>query len=183
MVVRSYEKYDFYHREESSNQVKQIFNNNHNGLIQLRLRNPIKLTELRSVLKETSINKKLSIEYSFLKDAEEALSKNDSRKAILDAATSLEIALNNYLEKNLKVPDKRLKTEILKLNNSLSKKRQLTTFTSLNLPNLNYQKEVEEFRNRAIHAGKKPNEDEARSVIKIVKESLNFLVKSKFELS
>lgn len=134
---------------------------------------------LKNVLKSTSQNKSLCDEYNLIKDSQIALENNEFRKSIFECASALELCLTNVLKRKLKVNNEKLKTHILKMNNSIEKKRKLLETIDIQLPPYNYQKDVSQIRNRAIHAGVDVSEKEAENAFAIVKQALDNLITNK----
>lgn len=128
----------------------------------------------------TSKNKRPILELSLLSDSNISLVEGDYRKSILDSSTACELALTNCLRREIKA-DQPLLDEILRLNNSLSKKRNLLKIIGINLPEHNYERDLEILRNRAIHIGKDPNMAEAKTAFNISNEVVNLLCQEKFE--
>ena len=146
----------------------------------LLIEEPITLKDLAQTIKITSENKHLILEYQLLKDANQALLNDNYRKSILDCASALELCLTNALKRGLPIKGTFL-VEILKMNNTIRKKRDLMKFTQQKLPDYDYQQSIEDLRNRAIHIGKTPTEIEAKKAYKIVKEVVGKLTIEKFE--
>jgi hypothetical protein len=125
----------------------------------------------KKALDATSQFNEPSLEYYYLLDSKEALDQGNYRKSILDSATAVELCLNNVLKAKLLV-DMALKNTILKNYNSISKKRELLNVIGVQLPNYDYQKEFEEIRNKAIHAGHLPNANQAEKAYSIARDVL-----------
>jgi hypothetical protein len=140
----------------------------------------VKKADLKKVLSITSKNQRLKLEYQLLREAETSLIMRNFRKSILDSASALEIALSNTIKKNINVSRELLEL-ILKMNNSIYKKRELLKLINITLPSVNYHKDVEELRNQTIHVGYIPNVTEAKNAFDIVKQSLNILSSKRFE--
>jgi len=141
----------------------------------------ITLREFEQVLRLTSENRQPILELRLLDEARLALIKQDFRKSVLDSATAFELCLTNQLKRKLKV-DQPLLDEILKSNNSIGKKRKLLSVINEALPTkYNYEQDIEVLRNRAIHIGTEPTEDEARNALKISREIVKDLCIDRFE--
>ncbi|MBW8334239.1 MAG: hypothetical protein K0M40_19635 [Prolixibacteraceae bacterium] len=175
---RNTEDFDYYLKKTNGSKVERITSRK---MQMVKIFNVVSLdiTVLKEVVKATSSEKNLSPEYQLLKEAHKALRTQEYRKSILDSATALELCLTNILKKNLKVADNHLLIEILKTNNSISKKRNLLKHTKFQLPEYNYQKKVEDVRNRAIHVGINPSDDEAKNAYEIVAQALEGLIENK----
>jgi hypothetical protein len=140
----------------------------------------IEFQDLHHVITITSENKRPILELGLLREANIALLEENYRKSILDSSTALELALTNCLRREIKIGQPLL-DELLKLNNSISKKRNLLKIVGIALPNHNYVDDLETLRNRAIHIGKEPNDEEARKAFFISKEVIDLLCVEKFE--
>ena len=143
----------------------------------------LEIERFSEVLRKTSENFTLKLEYQLLKNAQTALRLGNYRESILDAATAFELALTNLLLENLQV-ERKLKEKILQQNNSIKKKRDLLDFIDVKLPHKpkKYQN-VEMLRNRAIHIGKEPTKEDAGEAFLTVKEALEQISSSKYENS
>lgn len=149
------------------------------GNITVILREAISLSVFKKCISITNEGKSPITEYSLLRDAQYALSEKNYRKSILDSATALEVCLANQLIRKLKIKEK-IHKEILSNYNSISKKRKLLKTLGTKLLNHNYKNKVEDLRNRVIHAGITPSEKETRNAYKIVRETVDYLTKNKF---
>lgn len=142
----------------------------------------ISYEQLKEAADITSAGKKPLFEFYFFMDAWEAFQHDNYRKTILDAATALEIALNNVLKKKLPV-EEHFKNDVLKNYNSLSKKRSLCKTLKINLPKYHYEKEFDEVRNHAIHIGRYPTRVEAQKALEIANDILDKIIPDKFEVN
>lgn len=172
-------KCGFYYMKEKGKQTDRIQFSKMDQ-VNVIIDSAIDINDFSLILDVTSQNKRLKLEFQLLKDAQSALLTGNYRKSILDCSSAFELALTNAIKKDLKINED-LINEILKMNNSISKKRNLINFTQYKLPKHNYQKDVEEVRNKAIHIGSTPTELEARNAYKIVKEVIYLLSDYKFE--
>lgn len=107
------------------------------------------------------------------------MQNKEYRKSIFECASALELCFTNVLIRKLKVNNEKLKTQILKMNNSIEKKIKLLENINIELPSNKYQSDVSQIRNRAIHTGVEVSEEEVENAYKIVKQSLDILVKNK----
>lgn len=128
----------------------------------------------------TNRSKRPLLELYLLREANEALITGNLRKAILDAATAVELCLTNTIKANLRV-DENLQHELLKNYNSITRKRQLLKVLQIELPPFNYQDDFETLRNKAIHIGKSPTNKEARLAVTIATAVISKLTIDKFE--
>lgn len=167
--------FDYYFKVDG--QKPERLKSNRENKVEIKLLdNAIDLKTFKNVLKSTSQNKSLCDEYKLIKDSQIALENNEFRKSIFECASALELCLTNVLKRKLKVNNEKLKTHILKMNNSIEKKIQLLGTIDIELPPNNYQKDVSQIRNRAIHAGVDVNEKEAENAFRIVKQALDNLI-------
>ena len=135
----------------------------------------------KSVINATSENKRLRLEYQLLKDSYKALLACEYRRSVLDCAAALEACLTSVLQEHLEIPNTNLRDRMLKENNSISKKRNLLKDIGIELPKANYQKDIEEPRNIAIHTGKSITSDRARKAYQTVICAIQKLIEDKFE--
>jgi hypothetical protein len=170
--------FDFYLKPSVKSKPTRAFSGN-SEIIRSVFKEHISLSDFKQSLIATSENKQPILEYLLLKEAEISLVSENYRKSILDSATALELCLTNTIKREI-VIDSDLLDEILRLNNSISKKRKLIKFTKQNLPNYNYEKEIEDLRNKAIHIGKNPTKFEAEKAFKISKEVIDCFSVEKF---
>jgi hypothetical protein len=169
---------DYYYNSQEDEKIEMLQSDKIESLT-IKIGNSIDLKDLIYVLDITSEGKDLCLEYVLLQDSQIALDQSEYRKSVLDCATAFEIGLTKYLKSNLSISNVDLLNKILKMNNSIFKKRELLKFTSLTLPNYDYQKNLEELRNRAIHDGKDITKDEAELAYKMVTQALKLLVSEK----
>lgn len=171
--------YDFYYTSKEAEKTISIFIKDPDE-VYIYIEEPINMNEFEQTLAKTSENKRLILEYQLLKDANQSLLNDNYRKSVLDCATALELCLTNVLKKDLQIKGDLL-DKILLMNNSITKKRGLMKYTKHILPKHNYEKDIEGLRNRAIHIGKTPTENEAKKAYEIVKEVVDILTIEKFE--
>jgi HEPN domain-containing protein len=158
----------------------QEIESNRQDIIEIKLlTNAIDFKTLKKVLNSTSKNKKLCVEYQLIKNSKIALENHEYRKSIFECASALELCLTNLLKFKLKVNNEKLRTHILKMNNSIEKKVKLLETIDVKLPSNKYLSDVSEIRNRAIHAGVDVTEEQAENAFRIVKSSLDILIKNR----
>ena len=180
LKVKSSSHLDFDYYSKAKGQKCEKIKPNRKNIIEVKLLdNAIGFKTFKNVLKSTSQNKSLCDEYQLIKNSQIALENNEFRKSIFESASALELCFTNVLKRKLKVNNEKLKTHILKMNNSIDKKISLLKTLDIELPSNKYQKDVSEIRNRAIHAGVDVSEQEAEKAFKIVKQSLDLLIVDK----
>jgi hypothetical protein len=135
---------------------------------------------LKEAIELTSISKRYVLEYYFLLDSWEAFLNENFRKCVLDAATAVEIALNNVLKKKLPV-EEHFKNTILSKYDSLRSKRALCKELGIGLPKFRYDIDFEKVRNKTIHIGYDPSPEEAEKVIQIAESILKEILIEKYE--
>jgi HEPN domain-containing protein len=170
---------EFFYKPNEKEGPLQAFENDPQK-VNIFIYGPINLNDFEQTLKVTSDNKSLILEYQLLKEANLALKTENYRKSILDSASALELSLTNAIKREIKINEELL-DEILKMNNSISKKKTLMKFTQYKLSEYNFQRDIEDIRNKAIHIGKTPTEIEARTAYLLVKEVIARLSIEKFD--
>lgn len=173
------DNFNFFYRDTKTGNIKKAIEGKPSNLSVI-VRDPLSIENFKMIINATSKYKNLRLEYILLKDAQQALSEKTYRKSVLDSASAIEVSLTNNLKNNLGL-ENGLLYEVLKMNNSISKKRKLLKYTGIKLPSHNYQRDLEDIRNRAIHAGRKPNQNEARKIYSIANEIIPILSPEKFE--
>lgn len=170
-------RFELYFKPDKESKPQRIISNN-NHSVTVNIPNSIELNDFSKAIETASLNKNLCPEYKLLKDSQMALKTNEYRKSILDSATALELCLTNVLKRELIVENQDLLNKILKMNNSISKKRELLNILNINLPlpSPEYQDKVEGLRNKSIHAGIEISEEEAKIAYEIVAKTLGVLI-------
>jgi len=167
-----------YYIKPNDKKPKEIKSNREN-IVKINLLNrALDFKTFKNVLSSTSKNKRLCDEYQLIKNSKIALQDREYRKSLFECASSLELCLTNVLKRKLKVNNEKLKTHILNMNNSIQKKIELLEAIDIVLPS-NLQTDVSQVRNRAIHTGKEVSQKQAEKAYKIVKNSLDILIKNK----
>jgi hypothetical protein len=176
----SYLGFDYY--SKSKGQKTEKIKSNRSNLIEINvLDNAIDFKTLKNVLRSTSQNKSLCDEYKLIKNSQIALQDNEYRKSIFDSASGLELCFTNILLRELNVNNDKLKTKILSQNKSIQSKFDLLEAINIDLPftKTEYNEGISMPRNRAIHAGKNVNKEQAYRAFDIAKTSLDKLIKNK----
>lgn len=142
----------------------------------------ISIQDLRTAI--ININKSVSAPYEMLDNSRTNLSHKDTRAAVLNCATSIEITLkriiNDYLE-SVFAPNE-IKDYVLKEANGFSKQIDLCKKFSLSISGMHSLKiPVVDLRNRVIHGGYEPSYQEASKAYKLTRETLITLGVPMFE--
>lgn len=106
--------------------------------------------------------------WQFLLDAIFALEINDFRKAVLDSSTSLEMYFSQLIGDKVK-GDKEFVDFLLRNLSGLRKKREALEAMRIEILKQDYPRQVENLRNKVIHAGYLPTEEEAVKCLTVVK--------------
>lgn len=138
---------------------------------------------LQRILIDTSEKKKPLLPFYFILDARSAECQGNYRKSILDAATALELAFTIMIDKFFEGQEK-LRKHLSSKHNSLRLKRELLKVLQIELPfpEKMYLENLDNTRNRVIHAGYNPNESEAENALRISSNTLYNLFPSKYEI-
>jgi hypothetical protein len=123
------------------------------------------LPSWRKILTKSNKEKSPPTEHLLLRDSLASLFVGDTRRAVLDAATSAEIGLTALLDRQIGTVPAPVKTVVQQCNRDLGR----LTATLKKTFGLSLSPDIEEGlikpRNRAIHAGISPSEDVARRAI------------------
>jgi hypothetical protein len=178
VLIERVEERDLYISKDSKLLDRYVPQQNVNVIIDQK--SGVTVSQLREAVILTNENKHPLLELDLLREAKQALTRNNLRKSILDSATALELCLINTIKSNLDIAQP-LKNEVLKNYNSISKKRQLLKVLKIELPKFDYQEDFEALRNKAIHIGQLPTKEEARQAFKIAATVITKLTRDKFE--
>lgn len=138
---------------------------------------------LQRILTDTSENKKPLLPFYFFLDAQSAKCQGNYRKSILDAATALELAFTIMIDKLFEGQEK-FRKHLTSKHNSLRLKRELLKALQIELqfPEKMYVENLDNTRNRVIHAGYNPNKLEAENALRISRDTLYNLFPSKYQI-
>ncbi len=138
---------------------------------------------LQQVLDDTSKNKAPLLPFYFLFESERAKCERNLRKSILDSATAVEVCFS-FLINQLLAYDKEINKYVASKHNSLRLKRDLLKVLKIDIPikEKTYKDNLDDIRNKVIHAGYSPNNHEAYNAYKIAKETLYSLLPKKYEM-
>jgi len=149
-----------------------IFNGEENFINYETVLNAINLTDngynhnLAHILLRDSINHKVN---------------SENRKAILDASTSIEIALTRKIKSEFQAKNisGKLQESLLKKYHSIGGRIELIQSLEIDLPCKieEYKTFLAKIRNKAIHAGHNPNQEDAKKVIEIAKKTVKAFCK------
>ena len=129
-------------------------------------------------------NNPISVPYEMLNNARINIAQHDTRATVLNCATAIEVVLKRkvsaYLDKN-RVPQA-LREYVLKQADGYEKLTGLCKKLCINQTRMpNVKKAVMEIRNRVIHGGHIPSNDESQTAFEKTKEALEVLNVPMFE--
>lgn len=104
----------------------------------------------------------------FLRNARLALRRNDLRAAVLEAATAAELALQELLDARLGGADNEVAGAIRQGNRELGRLTKLLGHLEVSLPS-GLQTGLVDVRNRAIHRGDEPTEEQASEAVRLAR--------------
>lgn len=132
---------------------------------------------LRKVLKDTSKGIEPLLPFYFFLDAERAYFEENYRKSVLDSATATEVCFSQIINELLPTPDDLNKYSYSK-HSSLRQKRDLLKVLKVVLPEKekDFFVKLDSVRNRVIHGGYTPNQEEVRAALKIAENTLYTLL-------
>ncbi|QHT70754.1 hypothetical protein GXP67_30955 [Rhodocytophaga rosea] len=154
--------------------------------ITVHITSGIRKEELALAFEASSYSKKIPLEYSLMLDSIKALLfAQDYRKAVLDAATALEVAITERIKNELDTyanPNPKFVSSILNKYQTLGNRLQLAQILNISLPTVNYKGEsinyevdIVRLRNQAVHFGETPSESEADKAVRVVEEAVRQL--------
>lgn len=151
---------------------------------EVRLRNVIAIDMqlVKQAIKFASSKEEVNLSYSLIMKARRELNDQEFRTAIIDAATSCEVTLNDILTKNLKkkVPKELFPELSKKKYKFLSQKIQLSRVMKF-IPDLEYQIKLLDPRNEAAHKGYLSDHGEANEAIEIAEQVAKHFYKRIFD--
>ncbi|WP_338462132.1 hypothetical protein VZH09_01095 [Synechococcus elongatus IITB7] len=130
------------------------------------------LNQLEYASQLASRSCKPHLHYQMLLEAYSARRRNDYRKAIIEAATALEIGLTTRLEEELKLRGVSFGEKLLQKFKMLSGRLELAKLLEIPLPNKNYYELILNPRNDVIHRATSPDKNLTDKVIFEVEEIL-----------
>lgn len=114
------------------------------------------------------------LEYEMLLEAYSARKDGDYRKAVIEAATALEICLTEGLLEEFEVKGAKTYGELLlKQYRTLGGRLKLVKLLNIEIPNKNYEELIVVPRNKLVHQAKFPTHAEANQVVNSVEELLS----------
>ena len=131
-----------------------------------------------------NVNKAVSVPYDMLGNAQMNMSRHDTRAAVLNCATAIEVMLKKriiaYFDSNA-VPTC-LKDHVLKKADGYRKLKDLCKSLSISLAGMpNVQVDVMEIRHRVIHGGRIPTFEEANTALECTRKTLAVMKEPMFE--
>jgi hypothetical protein len=163
----------------------QLFTDNHNKLAAIARTGSINISielsqhdyalhlpHLKEVCRLSSSALAPRLEYRMMLEAYQARRNADYRKAIIEAATALEICLTERALAEFSAQGILFGTQLLKKFRMLSGRFELVQLLGIPLPNKDYKSLVITPRNEVIHRADFPNKELANRVIAEVEELL-----------
>ena len=142
----------------------------------------LSISDIRQGL--SNINKIVSVSYELLNNARVNLTRYDTRAAVLNCATSIEVMLKKRLANHLDLvtSSKSLKNYILKQADGYSKQIELCKLLNIQLTGISSVPEkVISIRHRVIHGGYTPTQEEAGNAYRCTKDALMAFKEPMFE--
>lgn len=131
------------------------------------------LRQLKDAISFSSSGFPLRLEYRMLLQAYHARGEGDYRKAIIEAATALEISLTERIKEEFQSQNISFGEALLKKYRMLGGRFELARVLGIPLPDKDYKGLLIEPRNEVIHKADFPTRDMANQVINDVKEILD----------
>lgn len=133
---------------------------------------------IKQAIEQTNSNHKISDDHLFLRDSIFHRNRHEFRRAILDAATAVEIVLTKRIIDEFNTMDglsSGFISSVLKKFHSLSGRVELMQSLNIELPLKKsvYLNILSTIRNRAIHAGYQSNLNEVNKVIEIATKTID----------
>lgn len=132
----------------------------------------------------TNINRIVSASYELLNNARVNLTRYDTRAAVLNCATSIEVMIKKRIANHLDLvtSSKSLKNYILRQADGYSKQIELCKSFNIQLTGIsNLQEKVISIRHRVIHGGYIPTQQEAGNAYRCTKDTLMAFKEPMFE--
>ncbi len=136
-------------------------------------KNDLTLKKLQECCRLASSGYEPKLEYKLLLEADNARNNNDYRKAIIEAATALEVSLTKKLLDEFLAKNISFGNELLKKFRMLGGKFTLCKIVGIQLPTNDYEKMIIEPRNNVIHKSVFPDRQDANKVISEVEKYLH----------
>ncbi len=144
----------------------------------------ISLADIKTALQ--NVNKTVSVPYEMLNYARINIDNRDTRAAVLNCATSIEVMLKRmigaYFEENSTLQS--LSDYVLRQTDGFDKLVGLCKVLSISVEGIsNVKKTVIDIRNRVIHGGYIPSKEESRKAYEDTRNALNVMKEPIFELN
>lgn len=141
------------------------------------------INQFSTAVGNASIGIRPKLEYILIRDALRAALWNECRRCILDASSASEVALTNKAQSLLDVStiNRNLSKAIMEKYQGLNNRLTLCRLLGVQLPNVNFNKDLIEPRNLVAHRGKKPNHTEAITALNAASALVEAVCPSKFE--
>lgn len=129
----------------------------------------VSVDQWSSAVRRTSNKEELPLEHRFLNDAVSALHAFDGRRAVLDAATAVELCVGKALEAELSkaTAHAALRTLVRKEFDSLDKMVKALLALGAPIRQDSIQQSIAKPRNRTIHAGAEQSPEEVRRSVEV----------------
>jgi hypothetical protein len=131
--------------------------------------NRIQESTWRAILSKVSGGLSPPTERLLLRDARVAIEEEQTRRAVLDAATATEIALTRLLDGQLHGARSEIAKLVRRQSRELGRLRQTLKDFGLQLPD-SLQRSLINVRNEAIHTGADPSIEDARTALSLADE-------------
>jgi hypothetical protein len=131
--------------------------------------------EIKEIIEKVASSRIQQTEYKIYLESIAAFNKDEYRRAIIEAATCIELtltmAITNQLE-FLALTESNIKSE-LKKHPMLGKRIELCKKYNVLLPDIDFENDILVLRNNVLHIGYKPKEEEAKRIINHAKHLLD----------
>ena len=133
---------------------------------------PLSTEHLKSIMELSSSAKAPPLEYRILLEAYRAISYGDYRKAVIEAASAVEIALTNSIRDEFSKQGINFGDALLKKYRTLGGRFELMKILRIEVANNDYKALLIEPRNQVVHRGKTPDPDTTEKVVFFSEELL-----------
>ncbi len=121
--------------------------------------------DLRKVLRNLSEPNTIKFEYLPLDAAYSAYIENDLRKAVLEASCGIEVSVSNMINSSPLIKKIKSKEKILNKFRTLANLFELAAALDINVIEKKRAEVIVNIRNKVLHAGIAPTEDEAKNFL------------------
>ena len=131
------------------------------------------MNQLSAICKYGANSSRIGLEYRVLLEAYRAMYLGDYRKAIIESATSAEMALTGGIKRALSEKNVTFGDQLLRKFRMLSGRLELARIVGVTLPNCDFKSHLVDPRNDVIHRAEFASEFRAMNAIKVVDELLS----------